>query len=123
MKDLYFIFLLIYNYLLSSLLTFVFNSSSKALLKSLPITLFFATFSSLGASEYAITSTNKMTIRRKNGVIYMKVNDEEFTTGKDHSSITTFDTPVTFGCSLTSANAPQRYYKGTLKNMKVIIFE
>ena len=73
--------------------------------------------------NYAITSTNKMTIRRKNGIIYMKVNDGEFTTGKDHSSITTFDTPVTFGCSLTSANAPQRYYKGTLKNMKVIIFE
>ena len=42
---------------------------------------------------------------------------------KNHSSITNFDTPVTFGCSYTENNTPQRYFKGTLKNMKVIIYE
>ena len=73
--------------------------------------------------KYNIEGTNRIVIKRKNGIIYVTANDEAFTETKDHTSITNFDTPVTFGCSYTSTNTPQRYFKGTLKNMKVIIYE
>ena len=72
---------------------------------------------------YLVEETTKVTIKRTNGVIYVSTNDNEFTTAKNHSSITSFDIPVTFGCSLTAEKTQQRYYKGTLKNMKVILFE
>ena len=73
--------------------------------------------------RYTASTTNKFTIRRKSGIIYVSVNDGAFTETKNHSSITTFDIPVTFGASMQADKTPQRYYKGTLKNMKVILFE
>lgn len=40
------------------------------------------------------------------------------------TSLTTpFDAPLTFGSSLDASGNPQRYFKGTLKNMKVIVFD
>ena len=73
--------------------------------------------------RYLISSTNKVVIKRENGIIYVSINDEGFIETRDHSSITTFDIPVTFGASLLADKTPQRYYKGTLKNMQAIIFE
>lgn len=73
--------------------------------------------------NFNISETSKITIKRVNGIIYIRANDDEFIQTKDHSSITTFDIPVTFGCSLQAGKTPQRYYKGTLQNMKVILFE
>lgn len=34
-----------------------------------------------------------------------------------------FDAPLTFGCSLDANGVAQRYFKGTLKNMKVYLIE
>ncbi len=73
--------------------------------------------------KYTAATTKKVMYKRKNGKIYIGVNDGELIEATDHSSITTFNTPVTFGCSLTSSNQPQRYYKGTLKDMEIILFE
>lgn len=72
--------------------------------------------------RYNVVDTNKVTIKRRNGILYFGVNDV-YTTGPNHSSITTFDVPVTFGASLNASGSPQRYYKGTLKNMKVVLYE
>ena len=35
----------------------------------------------------------------------------------------TFDVPLTFGSSLNANGSPQRYFKGTLKNIEVNIIE
>ena len=35
----------------------------------------------------------------------------------------TFDVPLTFGSSLTGSGKPQRYFKGTLRNMEVNIID
>ncbi len=74
-------------------------------------------------TKYNISTTNKVTIKRKNGIIYASINDDEYKQMADHSTIATFDTPVTFGSSLQSNNTPFRYFKGTLKNMEVIVIE
>ena len=76
--------------------------------------------------KYKVAETNKFTIRRINGKIYVSVNDGAFKETKDHTNIATFDNiPVVFGCSVKAdANlSTQRNWKGTLKNMTVIIFE
>lgn len=72
--------------------------------------------------KYPISNNTKVRIRRINGQIIYNINNEEFT-GANHSNITSFDTPVSFGCSLDFNNNPQRYYVGTLKNMNVILFK
>ena len=76
--------------------------------------------------KYQVADTKKVVIKRVNGIIYISVNDEDFIETKNHSNITTFDTiPVVFGCSvLTDANlTEQRYWKGTLSNMRAILYE
>ena len=35
----------------------------------------------------------------------------------------TFDVPLTFGSSLNAKGNPQRYFKGTLRNMSVTIID
>ena len=39
------------------------------------------------------------------------------------TDIGTFDSPVTFGCSLNGSGNPQRYFKGILKDIHVIVYE
>ena len=76
--------------------------------------------------KYKVSETKKITIRRISGKIYVSANDGAFEVTRDHTNIATFDTiPVVFGCSVKAdANlTEQRYFKGTLKNMRAILFE
>lgn len=52
---------------------------------------------------------------------YVKISNA----AKDDESIDqkAFDSPLTFGCSLTASGTPQRYFTGTLKNMSVKLYE
>ncbi len=58
-------------------------------------------------------------ITREDGIIYYSVGGEEkvalFTQNKQ------FDTPLTFGCSLTEDGKPQRYFKGAIADVSIII--
>ena len=76
--------------------------------------------------KYKVNETNKFNIRRISGKIYVSVNDGAFELTRDHSNIATFDTvPVVFGCSVKAdANlTEQRFFKGTLNNMRAFLFE
>ncbi|MBR0427683.1 MAG: InlB B-repeat-containing protein [Clostridia bacterium] len=66
----------------------------------------------------------KVNIKRTNGVIYLKLDDGDFETVLDMSALDkTFHVPLTFGASLTGKGTPQRQFKGTLANLKVIVYE
>ena len=58
------------------------------------------------------------------GVLYISFNDGADEQLLDMTSQTsTFDSPLTFGCSLNGSGNPQRYFTGTLKNMNVKLYE
>lgn len=73
---------------------------------------------------YNMTDSGPKTvlIKRVNGIVYMSIDGEELVEGPNHTNITTLTTNVTFGSSLTSNNVPQRYFKGALKRMSVILY-
>ena len=67
---------------------------------------------------------NKEVLKRRNGILYVNFNDGEDEQLLDMTYLKTpFDSPITFGCSLNGSGNPQRYFKGTLKNMSVKIYE
>lgn len=65
----------------------------------------------------------KVNIKRTNGVLYIKLDDEDFQQVLDMSTLDkTFHVPLTFGASLNAKGAPQRQFKGKLSNLYVEIF-
>ncbi len=74
--------------------------------------------------SYDRNTTSTVAIKRKNGILYMNINHTEDEMVLDMSNmISTFNVPLTFGCSLNGNGNPQRYFNGTLKNLKVILYE
>lgn len=74
--------------------------------------------------KFSNSNINKVVLKRRNGILYENFNDGEDEQLLDMTSLSTpFDAPVTFGCSLNGSGNPQRYFKGTLKNMSVKIYE
>ena len=74
--------------------------------------------------EYQRNKVSKVTFKRMNGILYIKINDDAYEQVLDMSSIIhTFDVPLTFGSSIDKDLNPWRYFKGTLKNMMVIVYE
>ena len=72
---------------------------------------------------YPKAEIKKVVIKRKNGIIYVNSNDTGDVQALDMTSLTTtFDVPLTIGASLNASGSPQRYFKGTLKNLKVILY-
>ena len=72
--------------------------------------------------RFQISTTTKVSIKRENNILYVKINDGSYTSILDMSRIpSAFDVPVTFGASLNGSGKPQRYFKGTLRNMRVTI--
>ena len=71
--------------------------------------------------QYAAADVQKVTIIRKDGKIYHKINDGELLLVCDTQKLTDrnirFDTTVAFGAALTENNGTMRHFKGTLKNM------
>jgi len=57
------------------------------------------------------------------GILYVSFDDGEDVKLLDMTSLTKpFDIPLTFGCSLSGAGNPQRYYTGTIKDMNIKIY-
>lgn len=69
------------------------------------------------------SNTTKVSIKRIDGVIYLKLDDGEFERILDMSALDkTFHVTLTFGASLTAQGNPQRQFKGTLSNLHAEIY-
>lgn len=67
---------------------------------------------------------NKVSLKRRNGILYVSFNDGTEEELLDMSTLTAaFDSPLSFGCSLDGNGNPQRYFTGTLKNMHVKLYD
>ena len=76
-----------------------------------------------GASN-KIPNVQKVKISRKNSKIYISINDGNDKLAFDYSGFSNyFDVPVTIGASLDSNGEPFRFFKGTLSNIVVKIYE
>ena len=74
--------------------------------------------------NYLSADIVNVSIKRTNGVIYVSFNGSEYEQIQDMTSIIhTFEVPLTFGSSLNSSGSPFRYFKGTLKSMKVFLYD
>lgn len=75
-------------------------------------------------NNYLNENITKVSIKRENHILYMAFNDEDYEQIIDMTQIVkTFRVPLTFGASLNAKGNPQRYFKGTLKNMEVHIID
>lgn len=73
---------------------------------------------------YTRSTTNSVAIKRKDKILYVSINNGDDVQLLDtHTLARTFTSPVAFGCSLKANGTCQRYFKGTLKNMRVYIME
>ena len=67
-----------------------------------------------------VATNKKVQYLRINKVLYYSFDSNTFTKMLDFDGFTLyFDLPVTFGASLLNTNSPQRYFKGTLKDITV----
>lgn len=74
--------------------------------------------------NYKNSEVTKVSLKRTNKILYIAFNDGEYSQILNMTQlIKTFDVPLTFGASLNGSGNPQRYFKGTLKNMKVVVQE
>ncbi len=74
--------------------------------------------------KYYPPDIHKVTLKRINDSIYLSFNDSEDVELFDASSMQNpFNVPVVFGASYDSNMQPQRWFKGTLSNLKVIVKE
>jgi len=75
-------------------------------------------------NRYSRDGLNKVLLKRRSGILYVSFNDGEDEQLLDMTSLDkTFDIPVTFGCSLNNKGAPQRYFKGTIRDMSIKIYD
>ena len=74
--------------------------------------------------NYQNQDITKVSIKRTNHILYLSFNDGTYEQVLDMTQLLkTFDVPLTFGSSLNAKGNPQRYFKGTLRNMSVTIIE
>lgn len=74
--------------------------------------------------QFRIDSTTKVVISRKNSILTIKVNDGEELELMNYSNIKgPFYFPLSIGASLNGNLIPQRYFKGTLSNIKAELYE
>ena len=67
-------------------------------------------------------TTKNVKIIRENQIIYYSIDGGSRVKIGDFTNVTTFDYPVTFGAGLSSnINVAQRYFTGTLSNMKILL--
>lgn len=64
-------------------------------------------------------TTSRVEIARIDDILYLRLNDGEYTQIQDYSAFTNyFDVPLTIGAGINSSGNPFRYYKGTLANIE-----
>lgn len=75
-------------------------------------------------STFSLDSVTKVAVKRVSGVLYVKINDEEEQQFIDFSTLKkAFYSPLSIGASLDGKIKPQRYFKGTLSNIRVTLYE
>ena len=75
-------------------------------------------------TNYQNQDITKVSIKRTNHILYISFNDGDYEQVLNMTQLVkTFDVPLTFGSSLNSSGRPQRYFKGTLRNMSVNLYE
>ncbi len=73
--------------------------------------------------KHSSNNITKVTIIRENGIVYYRTNKGEVVKVTDMASlIHTFDVPLVIGSSLKADGTPQRYFKGTLSNIKILLY-
>ena len=73
---------------------------------------------------YYSPGINNVVLKRINGVLYLNIDNYGEIKVLDFSTLSkVFDTPLTFGASLDGKGLPQRYFNGSLKYIKVIVYE
>lgn len=76
------------------------------------------------SSGFTLDSITNVTFRRVSSVFYMKINDGEEQQFIDFSTLKkSFYAPLAFGASLNGSLKPQRYFTGTLSNIRVTLYE
>jgi len=73
--------------------------------------------------KYSPTTMQKVTLKRIYGAIYLSINDGPDVELLDVSSLQPFNYPVVFGASYNGNMQPQRWFQGTLSNLKVVIMD
>lgn len=76
------------------------------------------------SSGFTLDSITNVTFKRVSSVFYMKINDGEEQQIIDFSTLKkSFYSPLAFGASLNGSLRPQRYFQGTLSNIRVTLSE
>ena len=66
----------------------------------------------------------KVELKGSSGILYLKIDDGEEQQVIDYSTIKRpFYVPTTFGAGLSGSLKPQRYFTGTLSNIRVTLYE
>lgn len=83
-----------------------------------------STASSEKIANHALEQNLNVKIRRESGILYIKYNDEEEVQLVNYSTLKKkFYAPLTIGASLNGLLAPQRYFRGTLSNIRIEVFD
>lgn len=69
--------------------------------------------------KFSFTTTNYISILRKDQILYYGTNDVPGAQGLDYSKVAAFDTPLTFGAGINGLDQPFRYFKGVLTSPTV----
>lgn len=74
------------------------------------------------SKNYNASTTKKLSIMRKSGIIYVKVNNEGEEKVLDMTGFSAyFNNPVTFGAGLDASGNPFRFFQGTLSNLEILV--
>ena len=81
-----------------------------------------ATSSVKGSKQYGLKEVNKVIIKRTNNILYVSINDGTEQQIIDFSTIKQpFYAPTSIGASLNGNLQPQRYFTGTLSNVRITV--
>lgn len=74
--------------------------------------------------KFSLDSLMKVELKRISGILYLKIDDGEEQQVIDYSTIKRpFYVPTIFGASFNTSLKPQRYFNGTLSNIRVTLYE
>ena len=75
-----------------------------------------------GSKQYGLKEVNKVIIKRTNNILYVNINDGTEQQIIDFSTIKQpFYAPTSIGASLNGNLQPQRYFTGTLSNVRITV--
>lgn len=80
--------------------------------------------SNTSSQNVAISGTTNVRIKRENKLISYSINNGSWTSLSNFSSSSaTFNVPCTFGSSIDASGSPYRFFKGTLSDMNIYVYD